>query len=108
MYNNLNVGSVANDFDQRDSNKFIWEASQHREKGMQHPKENFTSQKINFHEIMINKFCTEKVLDYLSPEESIELKTTSKFRNYALNSREILCEIIQSSVLAPFYDNKRQ
>ena len=48
---------------------------------MQDPKEKFASQKGNISEIMINKLCTEKVLEHLSPEESIKSETASKFRN---------------------------
>ena len=52
---------------------------------MQDPKEKFVSQKRKFCEIVINKLGTEKVLDYLSPEESIEPETTSKFKSHILD-----------------------
>ena len=62
----------------------------HGEKGTQAVKEQFVSQKGNFGEIIINKLCTNKVLDHLSPEDSIESEIPSKFRNYVIDSGEVL------------------
>ena len=61
---------------------------------MQDSKEKFVSQKENFSEIMINKLCTEKVLEYLSPVKSIKSEIISKCRNYVLDSGEILRKMI--------------
>ena len=53
---------------------------------MQDPKEKFVSQ----------KGCTKKVLEHLSLSKSIRAQTINKFRNYALDSREVLYKMLRS------------
>ena len=45
-------------------------------------------------------------MDHLSPEESIESEIPSKFRNYVINSREVLQRKFQTSVPIPFVITK--
>ena len=106
MYNNLNIPCVINDIDERGPITLQWEANHHGEKGIQIPKEKFVSQKGNFGEIMIHKMCIEKVLDHLSQAGSSEVESCNKFRNYMLDSRESLQEMIHSSVPIPFVMTK--
>ena len=102
MYNNLNVGGIINDVDETGPIRFTWEGNWHGEKGIQAVKEQFISQKGNFGEILINKIYTKKILDHLSPEESIELEIPSKFRNYYIDSKEILNKKLQNTVPVHF------
>ena len=90
MCNNLNGGGVIKDIDRNGPIRFTWEANHHGEKIMQLFKELFVNQKDDFEEIMINKFYAKKVLDHLSPEESIKSAYESKFRAYNIESRETL------------------
>ena len=69
-------------------------------------KEQFISQKGNFGEILINKIYTKKILDHLSPEESIESEIPSKFQNYYIDSKEILNEKLQNAVPVHFIMTK--
>ena len=78
--------------------RFTWEVNWQGEKGTQDPEEKLLSQKRHFSKIVTNKLCMEKVLDHLSPEESIKSETLGKFRNYVLDSREVLCKKLQLSV----------
>ena len=45
-------------------------------------------------------------MDNISPEESIESETLSKFRNYVVDSKEVLREKLQTAVPALFVMTK--
>ena len=79
MYNNLNIGSIINNVDETSPIRFTWEGNWYGEKRIQAVKDQFISQKGNFGKILINKIYTKKILDHLSPEESIKLEIPSKF-----------------------------
>ena len=64
MHNNLNIGPVAEGVNKTGLIRCMWEANNHREKGVQPNRENFVSQKGNFAEILLNKSHAKKVLDY--------------------------------------------
>ena len=104
--NNLNVGDVINDTDNTGPVRFTWEANWHGEKGMQAVKDLFVSQKGNFGEILINKLHANKVLDHLSPEENVESDIGSKFRNYVIDSRDVLNTSLKNAVPLPFIMTK--
>ena len=53
--NNLNISPIEEDINARGPTRHLWEANNHREKGMQLNKENFASQKGNFSEILPSK-----------------------------------------------------
>ena len=90
MRNNLNIGPVIENVDKTGLIRHVWEANNHGEMSMQPNKEKFVNQKSNFAKILLNKSFAKKVLDYLSPDESIDLETGSQFRNYVINSRDTL------------------
>ena len=73
---------------------------------MQLVKEQFLSQKSNFSEILINKLYAKKVLDYLSPEESVESDNGSKFRGYMIDSRDALNTKLRNAQPVPFIITK--
>ena len=48
----------------------------------------------------------KKILDHLSPEESIESEKQSKFNNYYIDSREVLNAKIMNAIPVPFIMTK--
>ena len=105
-YNNLNVGCIIRDIEFGGPIRFTWEGNWHGEKGIQPVKEQFVSQKGKFGEVMINKLYTNKVLEHLSPNASMESENVSQFNNYVIDSMVVLQNKLKRCVPIPFIKTK--
>ena len=84
-----------------------WKGNAHGEKYTQNVKNEFTSKKRKFGEILLKNIYTKKVLSYLTNEIDNDVDCTQDISSYLIKSTDVLKPKMQKGLPIPFIANDK-